>query len=520
MAKTTTVKDVSNESALIQSFKAARRVSTPLVAIETPDAAATIASIRKVLDGKAPLLAWDVAKGLRGLNDAGKVASGALGIDPAITVNPTEALLACESLPEGTVVFLHNLHLHLRDGSGHANAPVVQAFWNLRDVFKMNKRMAVALGPVFILPAELAGDVIVLVEPLPTREELGDVLDQQHKNAGLPLPDADTRKAALDAVVGLAHYTTEQVIAMSLEKTGVSVPKCWERKIKEISTVPGLSVYHPVPGETTLDELMGIDNVVKFAKKLIKSGGYNVIVFLDEMDKGFAGGMAEHVGDSGVAKDQVKRLLTYMNDKKALGLLLGGVAGSGKSQLPKAMAMASGKPLIVLDLGEAKGGIVGVSEANMAKIIKVIDAVGEGKVLVVGTANRTTMFTPEMNRRFSDQYFFDVLGDAPRAAIWPVYVKKNGLTPEQAAFPVGMDAGWTGAEIQRVCERAKLFGTTVVEEAKSIIPQAVSAKAIIETMRRESAGKFLSASYEGFYQLPGVTKPEVVLGTQRSIEVN
>ena len=64
-----------------------------------------------------------------------------------------------------------------------------------------------------------------------------------------------------------------------------------------------------------------------------------------------------------------------------------------------------------------------------------------------------------------------------------------------------------------------LFGKTVVEAARYIIPQAVSAAKVIDQMRRDSAGKFLSANHEGFYQLPA--KPELdVTVPQRSIEVN
>lgn len=505
--------DSAPDSLLVSSFKSARRVSTPIVAVETPDAAATITILRRTLSDKTPTLSWDVAKGLRGLNDLGKIAFQGIGIDANASVNATETLLAMENLPELSVVFMHNFQRQINE------TPVIQALWNLRDVFKMNKRTAVLLGPMFQLPAELSGDVIVLEEPLPTRAELGAIFDQQHKNAGLELPDETIRAHALDAVVGLAHYTSEQVIAMALRKDGVSIPACWERKIKTLQN-DGLTVLKPQPNDTSLDELKGLDNVVAYAKELIAAEAFNLIVFLDEMDKSFAGGMAEHVGDSGVGKDQVGQILTYINDTKSLGMLLAGIAGSGKTQLAKAIGAASGKPIVVLDLGGAKGKHVGESEARIRHILRVITATAEGRVLFIGTANRTTMFTPEMNRRFRKQFFFDLPNDEARAAIWPVYVSKNGLTASQAEIPAGFDAGWTGAEIQAACEEAALFGKSVVEAARYIIPQSVSAKAVITQMRRDSAGKFLSASYPGFYEIPPDPKAGAVLSAQRSIEVN
>jgi hypothetical protein len=496
------------DSVMVQTFKAARRVSTPLVAIETPDAAAAITTLRKAMPDKTPLLSWDVARGLRGLNDTGKAAFQGLEVDAAVTVNATETLLAIEKLPELSVVFMHNFQRQMNE------TPVIQALWNLRDVFKMNKRMVVLLGPGFQLPGELAGDVIVLVEPLPTRDELAAILDQQHKNAELALPEDEVRTAALDAIIGLPAYTAEQVTAMALEKAGVNVEKLWSHKIKTLQN-DGLNVLKPKPNDTSLDELKGLDNVVSYAKELIAAEAFNLIVFLDEMDKSMAGGMAEHVGDSGVGKDQVQQILTYINDTGSLGVMLAGVAGAGKTQLAKAIGAASGKPVVVLDLGGAKGGIVGQSEARIRHYLKVITATAEGRVLFIGTANRTTMFTPEMNRRFRKQFFFDLPNDAARAAIWPVYIAKNGLTPSQSEIPAGFDAGWTGAEIQAACEEAALFGKSVVEAARYIIPQAASAKATIAQMRRDSAGKFLSASQPGFYE-PPVDAP---VTTTRSIEV-
>ena len=510
---TTTAKNGTPDSLLIQQFKAARRVSTPLVAIETPDMAATIVGIRKALPESAPVLSWDAARGLNGLNPLGKAAFGGLGLNPAMSVNAAETLLAMEKLPQNSLVFMLNFQRQFGETA------VLQALWNLRDEFKLNKRTVVMLGPAFTLPAEIAGDVIVLVETLPTRAELSDVIDQQHKNAQLALPSDEVKAAALDAVVGLAHYTAEQVTAMSLTPNGVSVQSLWERKIKAIKNTQGLDVYQPQQGDTTLDELKGLDNVVAFAQKLIAAHSFNVIVFLDEMDKGFAGGMSDHTGDSGVAKDQVGQVLTYMVETKSRGMMFAGVAGSGKTQLAKAMSAASGKPLIILDLGGMKGGVVGESERNIRAALKVITATSEGKALFIGTANRTTMFTPELNRRFRDQFFFDTPDDSGRAAIWPVYVAKNKLVKSQAAIPQGFDAGWTGAEIQYVCERAAEFGESVIDAAKYLVPQSLSAKSVIAQMRRESTGRFLSASYEGHYIAP--TEDEAVAAARtRSIEVN
>ena len=58
----------------LENFVNARNVGTPLVKINTPDAASTIANVRKALgkdQTKIPLASWDAITGLNGINDAG-----------------------------------------------------------------------------------------------------------------------------------------------------------------------------------------------------------------------------------------------------------------------------------------------------------------------------------------------------------------------------------------------------------------------------------------------------------------
>lgn len=158
---------------LLKAFRAARRVSTPLVAIRTPDPAATMALVLGSFNGSAPaVLRWDIVNGLVGLNDPGSTAATAVaGPDPAIsTGNPVEALTAAAKLPASSVLFLLNAHRFLD------NEAVAQAAWNLRDLYKADSRTLVLLCPALTLPAELASDVLVLDEPLPAEEQLADIV--------------------------------------------------------------------------------------------------------------------------------------------------------------------------------------------------------------------------------------------------------------------------------------------------------------------------------------------------------
>lgn len=485
-----------------RQFYAARMTSTPIVAIATPDPAATVVRVHaaKKKSGEPllteihPGLMWDAVKGLRGINDEGSKAVASLGIEAKATRNLVEALDQLSLVPRGAYVFIQNAHRYLD------NPQVLQAVWNLRDLFKKNQRTLILLGIAFHVPPEIAGDIVVLDEPLPTRPQLAHIFEQQHKNANVEVPtDEAVCKQALDALIGLPAYTAEAVTAMSIGKAGIDMQILWERKIKAIENNNGMRVWR---GKENIDDLKGLDAVMGFAQRLVDADAFGAIVFMDEVEKAMAGGMSDYVGDSGVSKDQVGVLLSYIEDTRSMGVLFAGIAGCGKTQLAKAIAYLAGKPLIMFDLGGMKGGTVGQSERTIRNNLKVVSATAEGRVLFLATANKTASFSPEWNRRFADQWFFDLLPDAARPPVWKVYAKKNGLTPEQVKIPQGFDAGWTGAEIKRVCERATMFKCSVRDAAKYLVPMAVSAKEAIAQLRQQAHGHFLSASYDGWYVGP------------------
>lgn len=491
---TTAAEPTTTDSKLVKQFKAARRVSTPIIAIETADPAATLATLAGVLNGQAPVCKWDIVQGLSGVNKIGEqfLSQHQLGGDS--TINPVEMLMKIEAMPTGSAVFMVNAHRQLGD------IAVVQAVWNLRDIYKINRRTLIMLGSSFRLPAEIKDDVVVLDEPLPTRDQLVEIVTQQHKNAALPVPEGEALAQAIDAVVGLPPFAAEQVVAMSLTKNGLDRESLWDRKCKAIEQTPGLSVLN---GDKRFADLRGVDNVVAFFQEMIDVRAFSVVVFIDEGDKEFAGAESSHVGDGGVAQDQKKQTLTFMSENRAFGVLLGGLAGTGKTALAQAVGNEAGVPTIVMDLGGAKSSGLGDTEQATRAQFKTIGSIaGDGRVLFIMTANNTSVFSPEINRRFPDQFFFDNPDDAGLDALFTLYGKKFGLTAAQLTRPTGFARGWTGAEVERACERAGMYHRTVVESSRFIVPQATSQRDKIARMREQATGKFLAANYAGTYTGP------------------
>ena len=486
---------------LVRDFKAARRVSTPLVGVQTPDMAATIDTLVKAANGGAnppACIQHDLVRGLTGINDEGaKQLAKVLqdkGIDAATTGNPVEALTLAQSFPPGSILFVMNAQRL------YSELSVIQAIWNLRDTFKLNRRMLVLLGPSLRLPAEIEGDVIVLDEPLPSPAEYAELIAKQYENADLPAPKADVLERATDAVMGLPQFAVEQVTAMSLSKTlqGIDLDLLWDRKRTAIGQTPGLSVWQ---GGESYDAIGGCSNIKRFLDRLI--GGrtkFNAVVFIDEIEKAMAGSSGPVGDSSGTSQDQLMQLLTFMQDKRTPGMIFIGHPGVAKSAIAKATGNKAGVPTIQMDLGGMKASLVGQSEERIRQALKVVDAVSGGRPLFIATCNDIGVLKPELRRRFKlGTFMFDLPDGDERDEIWQIYLKKFELDTN-ATRPEDFD--WTGAEIENCCELAWALDTTLVDAARYIVPIAKAAAQRVDKLRRDADGKFISASYEGVYLHP------------------
>jgi hypothetical protein len=507
------------KSKFTDGIERAIKAGVPIVEVATPDPSSSMnifmrtapPMYEKFGDPAPQFIQWDTVRGMRGIGKPGaESVSAAIAnakkagheYELADTVNIVAACELAAYLPESAVLFMLNAHRFVED------VQPMQAFWNLRDAFKQNGRMLVLLGVYFKTPLEIQGDVIRLIENLPTRAELRKVIRDQYLNTDLGEPSETVLKAGTDALIGLAMFTAEQVTAMSLGNEGLNIDQVWEHKIQRIETIPGLSVLRPDKNVYGLDKLKGVDNVRDYMQKLIDIDDFGAVALLDEFEKQVKGGMSEWSGDNGVSHDQVGAILQFNIEKKVHGVMVAGVSGCGKTATAYAVAASSGKPLVKIDLGAMKGGSSGEAEGRIRVALATLDAIAEGRILMIATANKTAEFSPEMNRRFPDQFFYDFPDEAGREALWPVYVKLNDLTPEQATFVKGWDRGWTGDEIARACERAKKFKETVVETSRYILLSAESGKAKHDALRQQAHGKFLSASKPGWYEAPSAA-PEL-----------
>lgn len=473
-----------------------RKAGVPLAAFETADPAQTIRECLATLNGKSDdtrLVQWDLARGLVGMNRPGKAWMKDIGYDPAVHQLPDILKLASENAPksDGLLFFIHNVQrVFDRDG-------VAQGIWLCRDAFKaMPECTLVLLGPVLMLPGELAQDVVVVTEPLPGEKEIGAIIDTMTNDAkenGAQLPADYGRTKAIDTLLGLSAFAAEQAFAMSLSKTGIDFDGLWERKRRTVEQTPGLSIWR---GADSFKSLGGLSNIKDFLTKILTSGQTPVraIGFIDEIEKGFAGS----TGDlSGVSQDQLQVFLKVMQDFDIPGIVLVGPPGTGKSAIAKGAGSIAGAEVLSIDTGAMTGSLVGESQRKIRQAMEVFKAVSQGKGLFIATCNKIAALPPELRRRFTlGTFYVDLPTDDERAMIWPLWMKRYNL--DKQTLPECQ--GWTGAEIRACCDVAYRADLPLTKAAAFVVPVIKSATDQIHALRTMASGRFISANRPGLYE--------------------
>lgn len=170
----------------------------------------------------------------------------------------------------------------------------------------------------------------------------------------------------------------------------------------------------------------------------------------------------------------LKRSASVSDLARPRGVLLLGVPGTGKSAFAKALGRETGRPTLVLDVGALMGSLVGQSEANVRRALRIADAMAPcilycdeiekglsgaassgqtdsgvsarlfgslltwlndhtSDVYFVGTCNDISKLPPEFARaeRFDGLFFLDLPGDSQKRQIWQMYLRAYGLDDTQ-----------------------------------------------------------------------------------------
>ena len=405
--------------------------------------------------GKA-LFTWSVTQGLCRLDD-GRTASKADG-----STDPGAALAAVEKLAEPALVVFKDFHPYLND------AAVIRRMRELARTLKSTFTTMMLVSPVLNIPPELEKEISVLDVPLPGIEDLLKLLREivavvrQGKRAVIDLRNEDV-EPLLKAALGLTLFEAENAFAKAiaqdqrLDATDIQLVLAEKRQVIRKS---GLLEYC-----STNESFACI------------GGLQNLKAWLDQRTAAFT----ERARQFGLPAPK--------------GLLLLGVQGCGKSLTAKAVASQWHLPLLRLDMGRIFSGLVGSSEENMRKAMRVAESIapavlwvdelekglaGIGSsgttdsgvtarvfgsfltwlqektapVFVVATANRIDSLPAELLRkgRFDEIFFIDLPTAIERAQIFTIHLQRFGRNPD--SFKVEELAlraeHFSGAEIEQV----------------------------------------------------------------------
>jgi hypothetical protein len=381
---------------------------------------------------------------------------------------------------------------------------VIQGVANLRNDYKARGNMCVLLiGIGDTIPVELQQDTLVLTHPLPTRDELAEVVrttyayafhsDPVKYKACKAGPSADVVLKCVDALIGIPLFPAEQAASMCLDKvTGVmDIVTLWDRKKTIVSQQKGLTYR---AGGLKLRDLYGVASVAGYGKKIMTGEeSPTVVLRMDEIQRQFAGNDTD---SSGVKGDLLGEWLTWVNDNDIYCSLFLGVPGSSKSHSIDCIAGEYDKPVIDYSISQMQDALVGNSNKNMVGCNHTVRAISDGRVWLIATANKLDGLPPELLSRFADIFFFDAPDDDEKKGIMDLKVEANKLAKQ----PYPDMTGWTGRDIKNCAGKARKMRVSLEDAGQYIIPLMTSHKEDMDTLRSTASGRFLSASKPGVYE--------------------
>src|SRR5947207_9923140 len=396
------------------------------------------------------------------------------------------------------------------------NFAVIRKLKEIALQLKNSFKTIILVSPVLEIPAELEKEITMLNFPLPTRDDLAELLERiveevkQFKQVKIDLDEAG-RERLLQAALGLTLGEAENVFAKIIVK----------------------------------DERLSGDDVNEvFAEKqqIIRKSG---LLEYCPTTESFS-----NVGGLAVLKEWLqKRAVAFTDEASALGLpapkgiLMLGVQGCGKSLSAKAVSSLWQLPLLRFDMGRMFGSLVGSSEENVRRAIAVAESVapailwvdeidkafagskGSGStdggtsarvfgtfltwlsdktapVFVVATANDISELPPELLRkgRFDEMFFVDLPTENERKEILRIHLERRGRKPD--TFDLVKLArtanGFSGAEIEQAIVAALFeafasgtdIATAHIERAlRETVPLSKTMETEITRLREWASGR-------------------------------
>jgi ATP-dependent 26S proteasome regulatory subunit len=414
------------------------------------------------------------------------------------------------------------------------NMAVVRRLREVAASMQNTYKTIVIVSPMFQLPPELEKDLTVIDFDLPKERDfallLKRIIDEVKDNPKLNVNiTRDVAGQIIRALLGLTLTEGENVLAKTLVQqrglgeAGLAVINSEKEQIIRKS---GLLEYYSA--EENLNSIGGLDALKSWL---------------------------------------VRRSVAFTNQAREFGLpapkgvLLLGVQGCGKSLMAKTISNIWQLPLLRFDVGRVFGSLVGSSEDNVRRAIKVAESVspvvfwvdeidkafrgsrGSGAstdggtsarvfgtfltwlsekkspVFVVATANDVSLLPPELLRkgRFDEIFFVDLPAFEERKEIFSVHLERRKMDPSEFdldALAQG-SLGYSGAEIEESIvsamfnifyEKQKMTTERLLESLQQTIPLSRTMSEDIERLLRWAKGRARPGTSDALAIEPGHDK--------------
>lgn len=470
------------------------RARYSLLYVVTWEEERAVGMIRQIAESQGKtLFEWSITDGMR---KAG-------GRDGERLREPIAVLNEIIQVDVPGIFVLKDFHRYLESNE------IARQLRDLGHALRQTRKTIVILSPTLVMPPELEKQLTILDLPLPTFDELRELLktkigDQRDRQFRVDLDDNGWDNLA-KAAHGLTLSEAENAYALAIVRDGTldasDIQAVLEEK-RQVIRKSGLLEYYDL------------------GEELPQVGGMSL---LKEWLRKRATAFTQEARDYGLPEPR--------------GMLLMGVQGCGKSLLAKTIANEWRMPLLRLDMSRIFQSYIGSSEQNMrralamaeslAPIVLWVDEIdkafsgmgasGAGDsgttarvagsfltwlqektapVFLVATANNVQHLPPELLRkgRVDEIFFVDLPRGRERADIARIHIQRLRRDPADYDYRLIAEAckGFSGAEIEQAiisamhdsfCDKRELTTDDIVRNMRETIPLSTTMRERIEELR-------------------------------------
>ena len=479
------------------------RARVTLLVLVTTEEERALQTVKGVCEkARRPCFTWDVAEGFQLLAGAAPL--------PAAK-DPLSALEQVDRSDTDALFVLKDFH------ECWSNAQIKRKLRSVAQRLKFGKKSILITAPSGKVPEELKDEAVAVEFRPPNAAELGAVLARLTQTPGVKVNLTPLgREKMVQAALGLTASQAQRVFSKAIVRDG---------KIDD----------------------RDIELVTREKKQIISESKALEFYAVTETP--------DDIGGLGVLKEWLRlRERAFTQEARDYGLpapkgiALIGIPGTGKSLTAKMIGGLWRLPLLRLDAGALFGSLVGESEENTRRALRLAETVAPcilwidemekglsqggadggtstrvfGTILtwmaektapcfVVATANDISRLPPELLRkgRFDEIFFLDLPTQAERREIVSVHLNKRRRLPQTYDLDrlAAASGGYVGAEIEQAIidamyvgfnENRREFTTEDIATAlKRQVPLSVSQRETIGALRnwlRE--GRAQSASFQ------------------------